>query len=192
MNTTSTYLAIEANLKHYQSMTAADPTVKGATAYYQANIGKVTSVDQFVSNYRLLSYALQAYGLGDQINNTALIKKVLQEGTTSANALANTLPNINWKSFANAFNFSAKGTSAPTSATAVKTTVADYTEQQLESDQGQSDPGVELALYFKRVAPKLKAAANFFQFGLAKVLASAVELVVPCCSTLVIRAVLLT
>jgi len=153
VSTTQTYLSIENNLANYQKLTANEPAVKTATAYYQANIGKVTSVDQFVSNYRLLSYALQAYGLGDQINNTALIKKVLQEGTTSANALANTLPNINWKSFANAFNFSAKGTSAPTSATAVKTTVADYTEQQLESDQGQSDPGVELALYFKRVAP---------------------------------------
>lgn len=152
MNTTSTYLAIEANLKHYQSMTAADPTVKGATAYYQANIGKVTSIGQLVSNYRLLSYAMNAYGLGDQVNNTALITKVLQQGTTSSTALANTLANPNWKKFAAAFNFGATGSSAPSSSASVATTVADYQEQQLEETQGATDPGVQLALYFKREA----------------------------------------
>jgi hypothetical protein len=153
LSTTSTYLSIESNLANYQKLTANEPAVKTATTYYQANIGKVTSASQFVSNYRLLSYALQAYGLGDQVNNTALIKKVLEQGTSSASDLANTLPNVNWKSFANAFNFSSTASSSPTSSTAVATTVADYTEQQLESDQGQSDPGVQLALYFKRVAP---------------------------------------
>jgi hypothetical protein len=35
----------------------------------------------------------------------------------------------------------------------VKTTTSDYIEQQLESDQGALDVGVELALYFQRVAP---------------------------------------
>ena len=60
MSTTlSTYLTIEKNLAHYQKMTSDDPTVKGATKYYEANIGKVSTIDQFVSNYRLLSYALE-------------------------------------------------------------------------------------------------------------------------------------
>jgi hypothetical protein len=35
----------------------------------------------------------------------------------------------------------------------VKTTTGDYVEQQLESNEGQTDPGVQLALYFQRVAP---------------------------------------
>src|SRR5271156_2533368 len=52
----------------YQAMTATEPAVKTATAYYEANIGSVTSIQDFVGNYRLLSYALDAYGLGDQIN----------------------------------------------------------------------------------------------------------------------------
>ena len=39
------------------------------------------------------------------------------------------------------------------SASAVKTATADYVEQQLESDQGAQDVGVQLALYFQRVAP---------------------------------------
>lgn len=157
-NTTTTYLSVANNLARYQKLEAQQPAVKSATAYYQANIGKVQTIDQLVGNYRLLSYALQAYGLGDQIDNTALVKKVLSQGTSNPKALANTLPNANWKAFAKAFNFSATGAAAPNATASVATTTSDYVEQQLESDQGASDPGVELALYFKRVAPTVTTA----------------------------------
>jgi len=81
-----------------QATTAKDPSVKLAGAYYAANIGKVTSIDQFVGNFRLLSYALNAYGLSDQINAKALIKQVLEGGLANPKSLANTLPR--WKAFA--------------------------------------------------------------------------------------------
>jgi hypothetical protein len=56
-STTSAYLAVSQNLPRYQAMTATQPAVKSATAYYEANIGSVTSIQDFVGNYRLLSYA---------------------------------------------------------------------------------------------------------------------------------------
>jgi hypothetical protein len=151
--TTSQYLTVSQNLARYQAMTAAEPAVKSATAYYDANIGNVTSIKDFVGNYRLLSYALNAYGLGDQINNTALITQVLQGGVSDSKSLANTLSNSNWKAFATAFDFVGSGAASVSSASAVQTTTSDYVEQQLESDQGNQDVGVQLALYFQRVAP---------------------------------------
>jgi hypothetical protein len=153
--TTAAYLSVEQNLARYQAMTAAEPAVKSATGYYEANIGKVTSIKDFVGNYRLLSYALDAYGLGDQINNTALITQVLEGGVANPKSLANTLSNSNWRAFAAAYNFVGNGAASVSSASAVKTTTADYIEQQLESDQGAQDVGVELALYFQRVAPTI-------------------------------------
>jgi hypothetical protein len=151
--TTSAYLAISQNLPRYQAMTAAEPAVQSATAYYEANIGRVTSIEDLVGNYRLLSYALDAYGLGDQIDSTALITQVLEGGVSNPNSLANTLSNSAWKAFAAAFNFVGAGASSVSSATGVETTTSDYVEQQLESDQGAQNAGVELALYFQRVAP---------------------------------------
>jgi Protein of unknown function (DUF1217) len=151
--TTSAYLAISQNLPRYQAMTAAEPAVQSATAYYEANIGSVTSIEDLVGNYRLLSYALDAYGLGDQIDSTALITKVLEGGVSNPNSLANTLSNSAWKAFAAAFNFVGAGASSVSSPTGVETTTSDYVEQQLESDQGAQNAGVELALYFQRVAP---------------------------------------
>ena len=123
------------------------------TAYYEANIGKVTSIEDSVGNYRLLSYALDAYGLGGQISNTALITTVLEGGVSNPKSLANTLSDSNWKAFAAAFDFVGKGAPSVSSASAVKTTTSDYVEQQLESDQYAQDVGVQLALYFQRVAP---------------------------------------
>src|SRR5258708_8011671 len=134
-------------------MTAAEPTVKTATAYYEANIGSVKSISDLVGNYRLLAYALNAYGLGSQINAKGLITKVLEGGVSNPRSLANTLPNSQWKAFAAAFNFVDSGATPPSSTSTVKTTTSDYVEQQLESDQGDQDVGTQLALYFQRVAP---------------------------------------
>ena len=152
-STTTAFLAVSQNLSRYQAMTAAEPAVKTATAYYEANIGSVKSISDLVGNYRLLSYALNAYGLGDQINAKGLITKVLEGGVSNPKSLANTLPNSQWKAFAAAFNFVDSGATPPSSTSAVATTTSDYVEQQLESDQGDQDVGVQLALYFQRVAP---------------------------------------
>jgi hypothetical protein len=152
-STTTAFLAVSQNLSRYQTMTAAEPAVKTASAYYAANIGSLKSISDLVGNYRLLSYALNAYGLGDQINSTGLITKVLEGGVTNPKSLANTLPNAQWKAFAAAYNFVDSGATPPSSTSAIATTTSDYVEQQLESDQGGQDVGVQLALYFQRVAP---------------------------------------
>jgi hypothetical protein len=152
-STTTAFLAVSQNLSRYQAMTAAEPAVKTATAYYEANIGSVKSVSDLVGNYRLLSYALDAFGLGEQINAKGLITQVLEGGVSNPKSLANTLPNSQWKAFAAAFNFVDSGATPPSSTSAVATTTRDYVEQQMESDQGDQDVGVQLALYFQRVAP---------------------------------------
>jgi len=149
--TTSAYLSIANNLPKMQAMTAKSPAVQTASAYYAANIGKVTSIDDFVGNYRLLSYALNAFGLSSQVNSTALIKQVLEGGITNPSSLANTLPQ--WKAFATAFNFVGNGAASVSTPTAVAATQSDYVEQTLENNEGQQDVGVQLALYFNRVAP---------------------------------------
>ena len=63
------------------------------------------------------------------------------------------MSNSAWKAFAAAFNFVGGGAASAASPNAVQTTTSDYVEQQLESDQGAQNVGVELALYFQRVAP---------------------------------------
>ena len=150
--TLSSYLAVSRNLTRYQKMVASDPMVKTPGDYYAANIGKVKSIADFVGNYRLLSYALKAYGLSDHINDKALVTKVLQGGVSSSKALANTLADPRWQAFAKAFDFVGKGAPSVGVSSAVDKVKSGYVENELEIGQGNQNVGVQLALYFKRVA----------------------------------------
>lgn len=155
--TLSSYLTVSQNLTRYRKMVAADPTIKTAGDYYKANIGKVKSIADFVGNYRLLSYALKSYGLSDHVNDKALVTKVLQGGVTSSKALANTLSDPRWKIFATAFDFVGKGAASIAGASAIDAVKSGYVENELEIQQGDKNVGVQLALYFKRVAPTISS-----------------------------------
>jgi hypothetical protein len=155
MSTFSTYLSISNNLGRYQTMTADDPTVAQATRYFQANIGGVATVDQFVNNTRLFNYAMTAFGLSDMTYAKSLIKQVLEQGTSSSTALANTLNNPKILAFAQAFNFSLYGTSTTKTTAASADVVNKYVMQTLETNQGAQNPGVQLALYFQQNASSI-------------------------------------
>ena len=152
LSTTASYLAVSSNLTRMQAATAADPQVKNDTAYFLANIGKVTSISDFVNNYRLFTYAMKAFGLEDMDYAKGLMTKVLQGGVTSSTALANTLNNSAYKAFATAFDFVGQGTTVTKTAAATTAVVSKYVEQSLEDKQGTSNEGVQLALYFTRNA----------------------------------------
>jgi len=155
MSTFTDYMTVANNLSRYQTMTADDPTVAQATKYFQANIGSITSVDQFVNNTRIFNYAMTAFGLSDMTYAKSLIKQVLEQGTTSSKALANTLNNPNILALAQAFNFAQNGAATTQSAAASTDVVSNYVMQTLETKQGAQNPGIQLALYFQQNASKI-------------------------------------
>jgi hypothetical protein len=157
-STLATYLQISNNMAKWQNLTAAEPLVKAQTEYYQKNIGSIKTPSDLVNNYRLFSYVMTAYGMGDQVYAKALVQKVLEQGTDDPKALAYKLNNPNMLALAKAFDFADYGDVA-TGAKAVQTEVVDnYIERTMEDEQGQSEPGVQLALYFQQHAPDIKNA----------------------------------
>lgn len=158
MSTFTDYLTIANNLTRYQTMTADAPTVAQATKYYQANIGSVKTVDDLIGNTRLFNYAMQAFGLSDMTYAKSLIKKVLEQGTISSTALANTLNNPKILAFAKAFNFSIYGQDTTMQTATTSDVVSKYVMQTLETNQGNQNPGVELALYFQQHASSITSA----------------------------------
>jgi hypothetical protein len=153
--TLSAYLTVANNLSQWQTIAAKTPAVQTATKYFEQNIGRVTSAKQLVSNPRLFNYAMTAFGLGDRIYAKGLMEKVLQQGVTSSKALANTLGNSNILAFAKAFDFADHGAATTSSSSLVNQVVDRYIENSLETSQGQQDPGVQLALYFRVHAPSV-------------------------------------
>ncbi|SIR08873.1 Protein of unknown function [Rhizobium sp. RU20A] len=74
--------------------------------YYKANIGKVSTVDEFLDDYRLYSYAMKAHGLEDMTYAKAFMKKVLESDLTDDASFANKLSDDRYRKFAAAFDFS--------------------------------------------------------------------------------------
>src|SRR5208283_262113 len=81
--------------------------------------------------------------------------QVLEQGTTSSKALANTLNNPNILALARAFNFKLYGSSTTQTTAATADVVNKYVMQTLETNEGTQNPGVQLALYFQQNASKI-------------------------------------
>ncbi|GGE19731.1 hypothetical protein GCM10011390_43720 [Aureimonas endophytica] len=109
-------------------------TVKRDTEYYNSHIGKVTSVEDFLDDYRLYSYAMKAYGLEDQIASKGLIRKVLQSDLSDSTSFANKLTDKKYRDFAAAFSFgatSATDTKAAQSSAQTESLVDSYSERRV-------------------------------------------------------------
>jgi hypothetical protein len=137
------------------SLTAKKPDVSRESDYFLANIGNVKSIDDFLKNYRLYSYAMTAYGLSDMTYAKAFMRKVLTEGISDSNSFANKLSDPRYRQFAAAFNFAALGANATQTQAATTGTATQYVQQVMEQDAGDQNEGVRLALYFTRKASSI-------------------------------------
>lgn len=136
------------------------PVVARDVEYYLENIGKVDTIEDLTSDYRLFSFAMKAHGLSDMTYAKAFMEKVLEEGIDDDNAFANTLSDSRYAEFAKTFNFKSFG-EATTSFTKTQQGVVDkYLRQTLEEQAGDENQGVRLALYFER---KAETVENFYQ-----------------------------
>lgn len=115
----STYLSydlINRDMKTSISRVAQQGLVERQTKYYKENIGNVKSVDEFLNNYQLYSYAMDAFGLGEMTYAKAFMKKVLESDLNDQNSFANKLTDERYREFAAAFNFTASTKTVQTEA----------------------------------------------------------------------------
>ncbi|RYB97092.1 DUF1217 domain-containing protein [Ciceribacter ferrooxidans] len=104
----STYLSYDLvvrNLKSSLDRVASDAQTERLAAYYKENIDKVTTVDEFLDDYRLYSYAMKAHGLEDMTYAKAFMKKVLESDLNDSESYANKLTDERYRNFALAFQF---------------------------------------------------------------------------------------
>lgn len=156
MTTIGAYLSVANDLGRWRAVAAKAPDVASETRYFDANIGKATSVESLLKDRRLFNYAMKAFGLGEKAFAIGLMRKVLEQGVDDPKALANTLRDPNILAFAKAFDYAAKGSAVPSSSLA-ETVTGRYVEQAMQAQQGERNPGVALALYFRERAPEVKS-----------------------------------
>ena len=158
LTTSATYRLITRNLDRTLKQTSTEKPVALETAYYLKNIGNIKSIDAFIKNTRVFTYAMNAFGLSDMANAKAFMRKVLTEGVTDPKSFAHKLADDRFVAFATTFSFATTGAATTQSTNAQQGVVDRYVRQTLETQEGADNEGVRLALYFQRTAPTVKTA----------------------------------
>ncbi|MER0236752.1 DUF1217 domain-containing protein [Fulvimarina sp. MAC8] len=149
------YRLVSRDLPASLERTAQDPTVERASQQYLEEVGKITSIDEFLSNDRVYRYAMKAMGLEDMTYAKAFMRKVMEEGVDSKEAFANQLTDDRYKEFAEVFNFHRYGDTALAFDRTQQGIVDRYVRQTLEENTGTKSEGARLALYFERKADSI-------------------------------------
>jgi hypothetical protein len=172
LSTIADYTRLTKDMGKSLTQVAKQPDVSRETDYFLGHIGDVKTIDDFLKDYRLFSYAMKAYGLGDMVYAKAFMRKVLTEGIATKDTFANKLTDQRYREFAAAFNFAALGSSATATTQATTGTATQYVTQMMEQNAGDQNEGLRLALYFTRKASTIK---NAYQILADKALTQVVQ-----------------
>jgi hypothetical protein len=96
--------------------------------------------------------------------STDFLKKAFASDLNDKKSFVNTQSDSRFAEIVSSFNFDSKGNVArlsmmgPQTRDQFRETQADYLQQSLEQQQGETNPGVRLALYFQRKAGEISSA----------------------------------
>lgn len=116
--------------------------------YFRENIAEATDVGDLVTNRRLLTIALGAYGLEDDVDKPAFVRKILEEGTLQTDSFANRLNNREYKEMIKVFSYG-NGGFLPTEQR-IEQVIDQYRTRAFEKAVGEVDNDMRLALNFQR------------------------------------------
>lgn len=140
---------LKRTLADQQAHFAASAEMTRDAAYFTENIASVDTAEDLVSDRRLLKVALGAYGLSDDIDNKAFIRKVLSDGTLDTTDLANRLSDKSYYRMSAAFSFDLGTPSTGLSSFAAET-LSLYSQRQFEAAVGEQNNSYRLALNAER------------------------------------------
>lgn len=129
---------------------AASPALARDSDHFRQTIGTVRTAGELVGDRRLLSVALGAFGLQDDLPNRALIRRVLEDGTASGDALANRLSDDRYKQLSDAFGFGPGQGLKTLRPGFAEQIIARFERQSFEVAVGQTDASMRIALAGQR------------------------------------------
>ncbi|WP_207477332.1 DUF1217 domain-containing protein [Arenibaculum pallidiluteum] len=160
MSTFQDLRTVRARIGSFTTMIERDAQTRREIAYFKANIGKVTTADALLKDTKLYHFMMEAFGLESQIFAKALMRKVLSEGVTDEDAMANKMTDPKFKEIATICGFKEAGGTSLKSPVVVQAIVDRLVRTRLEVKQGEQNEAVRLALYFERKAPSV---SNWYQ-----------------------------
>jgi hypothetical protein len=129
--------------------------------YFRQKMETIETVDQLLSDRRLLDFMLIAQRIDPKTVTTDYLKKIFKSDLKDPKSFANTEKDARFRALGGSFNFDAKGNIVAKAGQSVQNTRSlmetrdKYVRQTLEQRVGEENSGVRLALYFKRMAASI-------------------------------------
>ncbi len=159
----------ESAARQFDAFSSSEAVIRDV-AYFKENIANASSPLDLIEDRRLLTVALGAFGLENEINKKAFIRKVLDEGTDLPDSFANRLSDSNWKEFSKEFGYG-NITLSRVSVPEFQDKVAQqYLEQTFEARVGDVDTDMRLAMNFRRQVERIAQDPNVERVGWFKIM----------------------
>jgi len=139
-----------------QEVFERSPTLTRNIEYFRENISKALTAEDLVNDRRLLTVALGAFGLSDEINKKAFVQKILEEGTEQSGAFALRLNDPRFRALAEAFGYGNIDAGSSVLLDSFREDIiARYKTLEFERAVGEVDNDMRLAMNFKREMPDI-------------------------------------
>jgi hypothetical protein len=164
LDTAKNYIIAKLKAASKQDQAKVKAQAQRDASDYQQSIGDINSVSDLLANRKMVDFVLVAKGLDPAKVSTAYLKKIFASDLNDPKSFANTESDPRFAEIAASFNFDSKGNVArlammgPQKRDQFLATQKDYLQQSLEQQQGDTNPGVRLALYFQRMAGHITSA----------------------------------
>ncbi|MCB4804350.1 DUF1217 domain-containing protein [Methylobacterium brachiatum] len=158
-STFTEYQLISKNISKALDRKSKEYDVKKEVQYFKDNIGKVKTVDEFLRNTRLYTFAMKAFGLDDMIYAKGFMKNVLVgEPDSNGRVLVDRLQDSRYRDFAAAFNFKAYGQKPTSSDPELQAMIDAFTKKNDPSAKPKYDSKTEdLKNYITNISPFIKS-----------------------------------
>lgn len=137
-------------LDNQQDAYAKSPEVAREVNYFKENISKIKTAEDLMGDRTMLKVALEAFGLGEDINNKFFIRKVLEDGTLSEDALSNKLSDTRYSKLSQAFGFGDFPVPNTVLSDFGEKITSAFKERQFEAAVGEQSEDFRLALGISR------------------------------------------
>ncbi|SES41205.1 Protein of unknown function [Tranquillimonas rosea] len=143
--------------ENQQDAFEATPRLQRVTDRFRTEIAGIRSADGLVADRELLEVALGAFGLGEDINNSFYVTKVLSSDTADPESFVNRLSDKRYLTLAEAFGFG-RATGPRTALDGFADRIVDaYKTRSFEAAVGDVDPDMRLVMGFQRELQALVA-----------------------------------
>ena len=129
-----------------------DPIAKQRIDDFRERAGSITSVEDLVSDRRVLSFVLDAFDLGSEVDKSAFVRLAIEGGP---GGFANFLRDVRYRELASFLDVPVRGLTRLTTTEGQNELVEKFTTIAGERSVGFQSERARQALFFKRVAPTI-------------------------------------